>query len=148
MTTSRHYLVSFGCLLIASVMLANGASIEKNLVYDTPRLLNGDQLVSAVINDCFDGETMTCLKGKVLTYLDTQLNINEEQGRNFDVKNVDEVIFNRVARLLATQEFRVQLPETFFSQAVISYRADRGLDFDLPQEEGKERKNLVLVFQI
>lgn len=139
MTTSRHCLVSFGCLLIASVMLVGAASIEKNLVYDSPRLHNGDQLVSAVINDCFDGETMTCLKGKVLTYLDTQLNFNEEQGRNFDEKNVDEVIFNRVARLLTTQEFRVQLPETFFNQAVISYRADRGLDFDLPEEEGKTR---------
>lgn len=129
-------------------MLAGGASIEKNLVYDTPRLHNGDQLVSAVINDCFEGETMTCLKGKVLTYLDTQLNINEEQGRNFDVKNVDEVIFNRAARVLATHEFRFQLPETFFSQAVISYRADRGLDFDLPQEEGKNAIKNFLVLLI
>lgn len=132
---SCNYLIAAICcgLLVSSVQCA---SIEKNLVYESPRINNGDQLVSAVINDCFSGETVQCLKGKVLNYLDTQLNINEEYGRSFEAKNIDEVIYDRAGRVLAAKEFRMELPETFFNRAVVSYRADQGVDIELNKEEG------------
>lgn len=131
---SYNYLIATICCgILVSVQCA---SIEKNLVYESPRINSGEQLVSNVINDCFSGETVSCLKGKVLNYLDTQLNINEEYGRSFDAKNIDEVIYDRAGRVLATKEFRMELPETFFNRAIVSYRADQGLDIELNKEEG------------
>lgn len=125
-----YFVVLFSCAMAA----VNGASVTNNLVIDTPRLHSGNELVSAIVNECLDGETMSCLKGKVLTYLDTQLNIDENAERSLGKSDIDEKIYSRVSRLLNTQEFRVQLPETFFDNAALTFRADRGIDIDLPNE--------------
>lgn len=129
------YVVLFSC---AMAMAVNGASVNNNFVIETPRLNSGDELVSSIVNECLDGETMPCLKGKVLTYLDTQLNIDEQYERSFGKSDIDDKIYNRVSRLLNTKEFRVQLPETFFDNAVLSFRSDRGIDIDLPNEVVEE----------
>lgn len=129
-------------ITLGVVFVVCSASVIDNRVYETPRINSNDELISTIVNDCFEGNTMTCLKGKVLTYLDTYLGMKEEQGRSYQDGNVDKVIFDRVARVLATNEIRVQLPETIFSRAVVSYRSDRGLDLVLPTEEGMSIKLL------
>lgn len=139
---TMFYYVVFCCCAIA--MAVNGASVNNNFVIEIPRLYSGDELVSSIVNECLDGETMPCLKGKVLTYLDTQLNIDEQHERSFGKSDVDEKIYNRVARLLNTKEFRVQLPETFFDNAALSFRSDRGIDIDLPNEVVEE--GLIIFF--
>lgn len=115
---------------IAALLLggASCASIASNLVEERPRIASSEELLSSIVNECFaDSSVMGCLKGKVLLYLDGVLGLREEQARAFDETNVDKVIFDRVARVLATHEIRVQLPE----DTVVSYRADKGLDIDV-----------------
>lgn len=125
--------------------LIDAASIQDNRIFETPRINNGDQLIMAVANDCFDGNTFTCLKGKVLTYLDSIIGLQEEEGRSFDNKNIDNVIYNRVSRILQSNDFRVQLPETIFQNAIVSYNAVNGLDFDLPEQKQGEGM-LIIIF--
>lgn len=126
-------------LIIGSVILAvSGASLSDKSLYDLPRINNGDQLISSVINDCFDGNTMTCLKGKVLTYLDSILNLREEKERSFVENNVDSVIMDRVGRILATHEIKVTLPETIFQKTVLSYRPDNGFNINVPEDVAEE----------
>lgn len=133
MVNQKIVFLTFG--LIVSGAFA--ASISDNTITGTPRIDSSDALITSIVNDCLTSNTMSCLKGKVLTYLDSILGLREEEARSFDETNVDKVIFDRVARVMATNEFKVQLPETVFGSTVVSYRADRGLDFELPREEGK-----------
>jgi len=122
-------------LLIAAV---HGAVIS-NEVTETPRIHTSEQLISAIVNDCFEINGMSCLKGKVLTYLDTVLGLKAEQARAFDENNVDKVIYDRVSRVLATNEIRCELPKTIFGDVAVTYRADRGLDFDMSEEKQAAR---------
>jgi hypothetical protein len=121
-------------LFIATVQ---GAAISSQ-VTETPRIHNSEQLLSTIVNDCFEINGMSCLKGKVLTYLDTVLGLRSEQARAFNENNVDKVIYDRVGRILATNEIRVGLPQAIFGDAAVVYRADRGLDFEVSENEGKE----------
>lgn len=126
-------------LIIGSVIaIVTGASISDNSVYDLPRINNGDQLITSIINECFNGDTMTCLKGKVLTYLDGILKINEENGRSFEINNVDSIIMDRVERILDTHEIKITLPEIIFQKSIISYRPDNGLDISVPENAVEE----------
>ncbi|XP_041763184.1 uncharacterized protein LOC121588839 isoform X2 [Anopheles merus] len=126
-TRTRSLVLVAVVALVAGV--ASGASIASNLVEEErPRIASSEELLSSIVNECFDGASaMGCLKGKVLLYLDGMLGLREEEARAFEERNVDEVIFDRVGRVLATHEFRVQLPE----DTVVSYRADKGLDIDV-----------------
>ncbi|XP_030562804.1 uncharacterized protein LOC115764091 [Drosophila novamexicana] len=130
---------AFGCLLLLAVSV-QGAAIDNGV---TPRIHSSDELISTIVDKCFHANAMHCLKEKVLTYLDTVANVEEEvSGRAFDDDVIDKVIVDRVARILRTNELRVQLPETFFASSVMTYRADRGFDLELPQVEGRaEKKN-------
>jgi hypothetical protein len=119
-------------LFIATV---HGAAISNQLT-ETPRIHNSEQLLTAIVNDCFEANGMSCMKTKVLTYLDTVLGLRSEQARAFDDENVDKVIYDRVARVLATNEVRVELPQAIFGDAAVVYRADRGVDFDVSEKEG------------
>ncbi|XP_055548861.1 uncharacterized protein LOC129732223 isoform X2 [Wyeomyia smithii] len=120
------------CLLVLGATALLGAvscaSIASNLVEAaTPRIATSEQLLSSIVNDCFEQDSvMSCLKGKVLIYLDGVLGLHEEQARAFEDQNVDKVIFDRVARVLASHEFKLQLPE----DTVVSYRADKGINLD------------------
>lgn len=121
---------SVTCLVLGLALFGAGvscASIASNLVEATPRIGSSEELLSSIVNECFDAtdSVMTCLKGKVLVYLDGVLGLREEQARAFESRNVDKVIFDRVARVLATHEFAMRLPE----DTVVSYRADKGIDF-------------------
>lgn len=134
------------CLLLASVALVRGYAITDNEV-ETSRLQTSDELLDSVISDCFEADTpMSCLKVKVLSFLDTKLGVKSESARALDDNHIDKVIFDRAARILNTNEFRFQLPEFLFQGAEVSYRADRGLDVDFPEEsENGEGENLLLL---
>lgn len=119
-------------LFIATV---SGAAISNDIT-ETPRIHTSEQLISSIISDCFEMNAMSCLKGKVLTYLDTVLGLKEEQARAFDDGNVDKVIYDRVSRVLATNEIRVELPRVIFGDVDVTYRADRGVDFESTEKQG------------
>lgn len=108
--------------------VARGATIS-NSNEVTPRIHDGEELISVIINDCFDLNGMSCLKGKVLTYLNTVLGLESENARSFNTKNVDKAIYDRVSRLLSTKEIRVELPKILFGDVVASYQSERGIDF-------------------
>lgn len=123
--------ITLGLFIVA----VSGAAIS-NEVTETPRIHSSEQLISAIMNDCFEVNGMSCLKGKVLTYLDTVLGLKSEQARAFDESNVDKVIYDRVSRVLATNEVRVELPKIIFGDVAVTYRADRGVDFDMTETQG------------
>jgi hypothetical protein len=128
-------------LFIATVQ---GAAISQE-VTETARIHNSEQLLTAIISDCFEVNGMSCLKGKVLTYLDTVLGLQAEQARAFNENNVDKVIYDRVARILATNEVRVDMPKAIFGDVTATYRADRGLDFEMSEtKEGLDSSNFVV----
>jgi len=126
---SRILLTSFA-LFISAVY---GAAIS-GAVTETARIHTSEALISTIINDCFEINGMSCLKGKVLTYLDTVLGLKAEQARAFDDENVDKVIYDRVSRVLASNELRLELPKIVFGDVTLSYRADRGIDFTMSQD--------------
>lgn len=126
-------------LFIATV---SGASISNDIT-ETPRIHTSEQLVSAIISDCFEMNGMSCLKGKVLTYLDTVLGLKAEQARAFDDGNVDKVIYDRVSRVLATNEIRVELPRVIFGDVDVTYRADRGVDFEMSELPGMWENSMI-----
>lgn len=125
------------CLLLVSVAIVRGYSIKDNEI-QTARLRTSDELLQSVMSDCFDADSpMTCLKVKVLSFLDTKLGMSSESARAFDDKNIDKVIFDRVGRVLETEEIKFQLPEFLFNSAEVSYRADRGLDVEFPEDKNE-----------
>lgn len=120
-------------LLLATIALAHGYTLKDNEI-ETARLSTSDELLDSVMSDCFQVESpMSCLKVKVLSFLDTKLGVTSESARALDENNIDKVIFDRAGRILNTNEFRFQLPEFLFQGAEVSYRADRGLDVDFPE---------------
>ncbi|KAM7363753.1 DUF1676 domain-containing protein Osi20 [Cochliomyia hominivorax] len=131
--------LAVGCLLLAASAPLNAAAID-NAVAE-PRIHTSDELISNIVDNCFNSNAMHCLKEKVLTYLDTVTGVEEDvSGRAFDDDVIDKVITDRVARILNTNEIRVQLPDTVFANSVLSYRADRGFDLEIPQNEARGDK--------
>lgn len=131
-------------VILAILLTATRCAVISNEV--TPRIHDGEELISVIIRDCFDLNGMSCLKGKVLTYLDTVLELQSENARSFSAKNVDKAIYDRVSRVLSTKEIRVELPKILFGDVIASYQSDRGLNFIVsPKSEGKS-KFLILFF--
>lgn len=80
---------------------------------------------------------MNCLKTNVLKYLNTFLGISEQRSaRSMD--SLDEEIFDRAGKILRTNEFSYELPETFFHKSLITYRGDRGFDVKVSEEAADE----------
>jgi hypothetical protein len=119
-------------IIVLSVLftIAHSASISNEIV-NAPRIYSGEELISAIVNDCFEIDGMSCMKVKVLSYLDTVLGLKSEQGRSLDV---DNLIYNRISRILATNEIRIDLPKVIFGDVTASYRADRGVEFSVSQK--------------
>ncbi|XP_063706257.1 uncharacterized protein LOC134835315 [Culicoides brevitarsis] len=131
------YLFIFGFL--ASSVYAASISNKPN-----DKIENNEELLSSIISDCFGpSNTMACLKEKVLTYLDTILGYKEE-SRSFSQQNIDEIIFNRVARILATNEIKVKLPNKIFEGITIKYNTVSGLDLETQEGRGHLLKKKLL----
>lgn len=125
------------CLVLASIAIVRGYAIADNEI-ETSRLRTSDELLDSVVSECFEASSpMTCLKVKVLSFLDTKLGISSESARAFDETNIDKVIYDRVGRILETNEFRFKLPEFLFQGAEVSYRSDKGLDMDIPESDSQ-----------
>lgn len=111
------------------------AGVVDNSVYpDSARINSGTELVSAILNNCYD---MNCLKTNVLKYLNTFLGVHEERSAR-SMESVDEQIFDRVGNIFRSNEFSYELPETFFHKSLITYRADRGFDVKVSEEAADE----------
>lgn len=110
---------------------------------------SGDELVSTVVDNCFDGEmsVMRCIRWNALNYLDTIVG-EEKQARSLDNEKVDDnkldkMILSRIKRYLKNKEFKLHLPEGFFQEAILTFRPSKGFtDFDIsfpppPQNEAR-----------
>ncbi|XP_075144497.1 uncharacterized protein LOC142219387 [Haematobia irritans] len=129
----------FGQFLAVLVAISAVAVADKSVA--EPRIHSSEELLSSIVDNCFNANGMYCLKEKVLTYLDTVAGVDEDvSGRAFNDDVIDTVITDRVARILNTNEIRVQLPETLFASSVVTYRADRGFDLEIPQSEARDKK--------
>lgn len=120
------------CKVAALLCIVHGAIagvVDNSVFVERGRINDGNELVASILNDC---RSMDCLKGNVLNYLNTMLGVEDRSGRS--MKNVDEQIFDRVAKYLKTTEFRFELPETFFRKSEIIFRADRGFDVKVSEE--------------
>lgn len=125
-------------LMIVVVCLSSyvcASTVDNSVFTETPRINSGDEMVSSILNNCYD---LDCLKGTVLSYLNTLVNERSDAGRSLNTADVDEAIYNRVGRILNTYEFRMPLPETFFHKSEITYRADRGIDVEVSKEAANE----------
>lgn len=128
------------CLPLLAIALAfttcHGAVFSNDILVETPRIKSGDELLTAIVDDCFTANSATeCLKSKVLAYLDNLLGLGGESARAYAPENIDKVIYDRAARVLNKNEFRLRLPEYVFDGAELTYRADRGLDVDVPKSD-------------
>lgn len=140
--------VSHGCKLVLLVCLMHSAiaGVVDNTVYTerAERISSGNELISSILNNCYD---MDCLKGNVLNYLNSFLgNAGEPEARS--AQSVDEQIFNRVARLLKTNEFKFELPETFFRKSIVTFNGERGFDVKVSEEAVSEGKSSMQMFWI
>lgn len=130
--------VSYGLkivVVLCAIQLASASVVDNSVYSERKRINSGDELISNILNNCYD---MNCLKGNVLNYLNTFLNINDDKGYGRSIKDVDEEIFDRVGRVLQNNEFRFQLPETFFHRSEVTFRADRGFDVVVSKEAESE----------
>ncbi|XP_055853216.1 uncharacterized protein LOC129916970 [Episyrphus balteatus] len=125
------YLIFIGCVMVT---LVNAAAIDNSVYSVEPRIRSSEELISNIVSDCFHADAMHCMKERVLIFLNSMAGVDEEQGRSFSEDNIEKVIVDRVGRILNTNEFRLQLPQTFFQSSVMTYRADRGFDLELPTE--------------
>lgn len=119
--------------LLCIVQSAIAGVVDNSVYTERARIHSGNELVSTILNNCLD---MNCLKSNVLNYLNTYLGIDEQSGRSLE--SVDEQIFERVGKVLKTQEFHFQLPETFFHKSEISFNAERGFDVKVSEEAVNE----------
>lgn len=134
----RNVSLWFGVLALTIALTAQSRAAAIDNAVDEARISNSDDLISTIVEKCFHANAMHCLKEKVLNYLDNVAGVEEAvSGRAYDDNVLDKVIVDRVARILNTNEFRVQLPQTIFANSVLSYRVDRGFDLEIPQNEGK-----------
>ncbi|XP_069679320.1 uncharacterized protein [Periplaneta americana] len=138
------------CLL---ALACSATSTDDNEIVGSSsrRISNGEELLSAVIGDCFTGgdksvSSMSCLRLKVLSYLDSL--VGEEEARAFedsDGEKLDSMILARTTRYLHSHEFKVQLPEFLFQEAVLTFRPGKSLaDFkiEFPKPDPNEDRAL------
>lgn len=120
------------------------AAASAAAISEQPRLYSSEQVVGSIVNDCLDGNGMICVKEKVLIYLDSILGYSTEQSRSFDSSNIDKTIYDRVSRVLANNEIRVQLPQVIFGDAAVTYNSVDGLDFEIAENpEGNKESDLL-----
>lgn len=127
--------VSNICKIAALLCIVQSAiaGVVDNSVY-TERISSGDELVSKILTNCYD---MDCLRGNVLSYLNSFLGVDEQRSAR-SLESIDEQIFDRVAKVLKTKEFRFELPETFFHKSEITFSGDRGFDVKVSEDAVSE----------
>lgn len=136
-----------GCKVILLVCLVHSAvaGVVDNTIYQerNERISSSNDLIATILNNCYD---MNCLKGNVLNYLNTFLGADSGAARS--AQSVDEQILDRVARILKSNEFKFQLPETFFRRSEVSFNAQRGFDVRVSEEAVVEGKAIACSFRL
>ncbi|KDR14187.1 hypothetical protein L798_11595, partial [Zootermopsis nevadensis] len=126
---------------------ASNVSDNEIIHSSSRRISNGEELLSAVVGDCFAGSdkrvsSMSCLRLKVLTYLDSVVGAQYSRSLDeSDAENLDAMILSRVTRYLKGHEFKVQLPEILFQEAILTFRPGKSLtDFkvEFPKPDANE----------
>lgn len=133
-------------------MLSLDTDTSNTIIGSTGRTIitSGDQLVSTVIDNCFDGEmsVMRCIRLNALNYLDTLVGEEKrsrslDNGKEMDDDKLDRMVMSRIKRYLKNKEFKLRLPEGFFQEATLTFRSSKGFaDFDVtfpppPQSEAR-----------
>jgi hypothetical protein len=136
--------------ILCSLALASSTSfVDDNEIIGSSsrRISNGEELLSAVVGDCFTGSdsevsSMSCLRLKVLAYLDSVIGVQEARSlEGSDAENLDAMILSRVTRYLKSHQFKVHLPEFFFQEAIMTFRPGKNLaDFkvEFPKPDANE----------
>lgn len=115
------------------VLLYLTVGLTKALSHDdNKRIRDSEELLSVIINKCFEFNTMKCLKMQVLNYLDTVSEIDTEEGRSFNEGGLDKQIYERVGKLLISNEFTFKLP----GEINLSFNTADGFDIKVPTNEG------------
>jgi hypothetical protein len=136
--------------ILCSLALASSASfVDDNEIIGSSsrRISNSEELLSAVVGDCFTGSdngvsSLSCLRLKVLTYLDGLIGVQEARSlEESDADILDAMILSRVTRYLKSHQFKVHLPEFLFQEAVLTFRPGKSLvDFkvEFPKPDANE----------
>jgi hypothetical protein len=136
-------------ILCGLAIASSATSLGDNEIFlgSTRRISNGEELLSAVVADCFTGSddgvsSMSCLRLRVLDYLDSVVGVEEARAsEGSDVEILDARILTRVTRYLKSHEFKVRLPEFFFQEAVLTFRPGKSFtDFkvEFPKPDANE----------
>lgn len=97
------------------------------------RIASSQQLLGSIIDNCLDGNGMQCVKGELLDYLNTVSGAGSiEESRSLE--NVDELIFNRVSKILKENDFKVKM-----GGVVASYTHQNGFDVKYDESNGEGR---------
>ncbi|XP_026276100.1 uncharacterized protein LOC113204931 isoform X2 [Frankliniella occidentalis] len=167
-------LVLLACSWLLAAAAASGVSAEDvadNQVFGDgdgglfgkPRKIrSGEELLSAIVSDCLGGAlpTMSCLRVKVLSYLDTVVGSDAAPGaevvsaRSLEDgtgnARLDKMIVSRLSRYFKSHEFKVNLPTMLFEEGgVLSFRPAQGIDglqmsFPSDHEEGEGQGRALL----
>lgn len=135
--------------ILCSLTLASTASfVDNEIIGSSSRgISNSEELLSAVVGDCFTGSengvsSMSCLRLKVLTYLDSVIGVQEARSlEESDAEILDATILSRVTRYLRSHQFKVHLPEFLFQEAVLTFKPGKSLtDFkvEFPKPDANE----------
>lgn len=136
-------------LLCVFAVVCSGSNVNDNAIIGSSsrRINNGEELLSAIVGDCFTGSdegvsSMSCLRLKVLTYLDSVVGAQDARSlEESDAENLDAMVLSRVTRYLKSHEFKVQLPEFLFQEAILTFRPGKSLtDFkvEFPKPDANE----------
>ncbi|XP_071445155.1 uncharacterized protein Osi20 [Hetaerina americana] len=139
--------------LVCSVLLLAAAASAAVTVRETSNeidhgtIRSSEDLLYQVVDTCLFGDgdegAMTCIRKKVLAFLDGALERSsaagtvKESARAVD-RELDELIWDRAARVLSSHNYMVQLPETLFQKALITYHpsaTESDLRMDFPAED-------------
>ncbi|XP_046670962.1 uncharacterized protein LOC124360970 [Homalodisca vitripennis] len=136
------------------VLILGGVLGDSNHIPGSSRgISSGDELVASVIDSCFDGDDpfSKCVKLHALSYLEhlsgspgisTQGEKRSlEDSHSEDESQLDDLVFERVKRVLRSHQFKVHLPEFFFQEATVTFKpAQEEFDVSFPAApEGEAR---------
>ncbi|KAG8243150.1 Protein of unknown function (DUF1676) [Homalodisca vitripennis] len=136
------------------VLILGGVLGNSNHIPGSSRgISSGDELVASVIDSCFDGDDpfSKCVKLHALSYLEhlsgspgvsTQGEKRSlEDSHSEDESQLDDLVFERVKRVLRSHQFKVHLPEFFFQEATVTFNpAQEEFDVSFPAApEGEAR---------
>lgn len=136
-------------LLCVFTLACSASHVDDNEIIGSSsrRINSGEELLSAVVGDCFTGSdngvsSTSCLRLKVLKYLDSVVGVQDARSlEQSDAEQLDTMILLRVTRYLKSHEFKIHLPDFVFQEATLTFRPGKSLvDFkvEFPKPDASE----------